>query len=157
MNVKSHLISTVPLSTGYYFIGGDIMSVSLAVLSTILVDIDHFLDYVITQRRIDSPKKMMGSFNTLDVVRKNYFILHSWEIITLFIITLFFYPSPSLIAIFTGYTFHLLLDQIFNVHLSGKYNVKNYYYFFFYRMSFNFDVLPLREKGLVIRAEDKIS
>lgn len=120
-------------------------------LSSIFVDIDHFLDYFITQKKIDSIRTIVRSFNSFAIVKKNYFVLHSWELVIIFIIILAFYYNSLLIAIFSGYIFHLGLDQIFNTQMQGKYNCKNYFYFFFYRMACKFDVPQLRKefKGLI--------
>lgn len=145
MKISQHIISSLPLAGVYYLITKNLPAAFLVVISTIAVDIDHVLDYVITQKRIDSIKKMTKAFETFDIVHKNYLLLHSWEALVLFAVCLFFFPNPYLIAIFTGYMFHLLCDQVFNSHFLGKYNTKSLFYFFLYRLHMNFDVLPMRK------------
>ncbi len=147
MNVRQHIISTIPLSMTYYSYSGDILLVSMAMASTVLVDVDHCLDYVITQKRLVSIKTMILAFKTFTIVRKNYFILHSWELVFLLSAYIFFYPNPYLFACLTGYAFHVLLDQIYNGSFLGKHNVKMLFYFLVFRMSLNFDVTLLRRSN----------
>jgi|GEM_PF-1459124 len=156
MTVKNHIISVLPFGVFYYFLDRNLLFTVVAMFSGVVMDADHIIDYVITQKRIDSPKKMIRSFNTFEIVNKNFFLLHSWELVIFFGIILFFYRDSFLIAIFAGCTFHLLLDQIYNTSFLGKYNVKKFFYFFFYRMKYKFDVLPLRKEGARIKPEDKI-
>ena len=134
----------------------NILTTILMIISTNVIDIDHFIDYVITQKRIDNIKIMAKSFETIDIVHKNYFFLHSWELVILFAIYLFFNPNSYLIAVFTGYSFHILLDQVFNTLFLGKFNLKILFYFLFFRMRYNFDVLPLRRKIIEIKKGEKI-
>ena len=156
MKIKNHIVTSLPLGTVYYIATGEILSAAIVVLSAVLVDVDHCLDYVVTQKSVSSLRKMIESFNTFEVINKNYFILHSWELIILFAIEIVFYPSSYLIAIFIGYAFHLLLDQIVNTRFQGKRNVKPFFYFFVYRMKYSFEVLPLRKEGMNIKADERI-
>lgn len=156
MTAKNHIISILPFGVLYFFASGNLFLTLAAMFSAVAVDADHVIDYALTQKRIDPPRKMMKAFDTFEVIKKNYLIFHSWEFIILFGVLLFFYRNPFLIAIFTGCAFHLLLDQLFNTRFLGKYNVKRCFYFFLYRMKHNFDVLSLRTEGARIKPEEKI-
>ena len=144
MNVKQHVIWSLPFGAIYYYFSKDILSTSIAAASAIVVDVDHFLDYFITQKRLASIRDMVAAFKTYKVIQKNYFLLHSWELVFLLAVFIFIYPNPYVFAVFAGYTFHMLLDQVYNGCFLGAYNIKGLFYFFFYRMHLNFDVPALR-------------
>lgn len=144
MKVGQHVISSLPLGAVYFLLSRNVLATSLAMTCTVIIDCDHFLDYIITQKRLASIKTMMQAFKTFRIVRKNYFFLHSWELIFLMASYLSLYPSPYLWACFTGYTFHILLDQVFNISFLGKNNLKVFFYFIIFRMRLNFDVPVLR-------------
>jgi len=155
MNAKNHIISIVLFGVLYYLTNGNLFLTLTAMFSAVAVDSDHVIDYILTQKRVDSLKEMMKAFDTFEVIKKNYLIFHSWEFIILFGFFLFFYPSRFLIAIFTGCAFHLLLDQLFNTRFLGKYNVKSFFYFFFYRMKHNFECYLYGLKVRVLGLEKK--
>lgn len=134
----------MPLGAIYYYFSEDILSTSLVVASALVVDVDHFLDYFITQKRLASIRVMVQAFKTFKVIPKNYYLLHSWELVFLFAAYVFIYPNPYMLAVFAGYTFHILLDQIYNRFFLGEYNIRGLFYFFFFRMRLNFEVLTLR-------------
>ena len=138
MEPKQHIISSIPLGIGYYLISKDITSALIAVGITNIIDIDHVLEYVIVNKKISSLKNMRKSFVTCDTYRKFYFFLHSWELLILLSICLFFNPNPYLTAVIIGYVYHLIPDQIYNTKLKGARNVKPPFYFFIYRMNHNF-------------------
>ncbi len=148
MKVKMHIVSSLPLGIGYYLISKDLFATFLAMVSTVFMDTDHILDYIITQRRIDSLNKILKAFDAF-AVPKNYFLLHSWELMILLACILSFYPNPYLIAVLAGCVYHLFLDQVYNTLLLGRYNLKMLAYFFTYRMILNFDVRSLRRKGVI--------
>ncbi len=147
MKVKQHILSSLPLGVGYFLISKDLLPTLLAMASTVVIDADHFLDYVITQKRIDSLKEVAEAFSAFEVVHTQFLILHSWELIVLAACVLYIYPNLYLTAILVGCAYHLLFDQIYNTLFLGKYNLRIPSYFFFYRMTYNFDVRLLRQKG----------
>lgn len=144
MKVKQHILSSLPLGTVYFIISGDIVVSSIAMITSVVVDFDHTIDYVITHRQISSLKKMVHAYENFDV-QKNYLILHSWEAISLSALYLIFFPHTLLHALFVGCVFHIALDQIYNTLFLGINNVRVPYYFFIFRMKNNFDVHPLRK------------
>jgi len=129
-------------------LGGEALPAVIAGASSVLIDVDHVVDYVITQKRLAPLSEMVTAFKRLDVVRKNYLFLHSWELMILFGVFLSYYPNIYLIAIVTGFAYHIMLDQIFNSLFSGKYGNKFLFYFLFYRLSWNFNVLSLKKEPL---------
>mgnify|MGYP001224796372 CR=1 FL=1 len=147
MKVGQHLISSLPLGAVYFLLSRDVIASSLAMTCTVIVDCDHFLDYIITQKRFASIKTVLNAFKTFAIVRKNYFILHSWELIFLLAFYICLYPNPILLACFTGYAFHVLSDQVYNVFFLGKYNLKMLFYFIVFRMSLSFDISLLRRSN----------
>lgn len=148
MKIRQHVISSLPLGTGYYYFSNDLLSSLLAIISTLLIDSDHLFDYIVTQKKVDPPAKIIEAFKTINIVRKNYFIFHSWELVILSALLLFYLPNKYFFAFFVGFSFHILLDQIFNTIFLGKYNLRLWFYFFFYRRALGFDVLLLRRGDL---------
>lgn len=147
MQVKYHVLSAVPVGVGSYAVSGDVLTAVIGMAAAVFIDIDHIIDYVITQKRIDNPSKMMEAFDTFSIVTKNYFFLHSWELVILLAWTQLLWPHPYVLAALVGYTMHLTIDQIYNTFFLGEYNLKHFFYFLTYRSSYKFDVLPLRQNG----------
>ena len=106
--------------------------------------------------RIDPISKMIKAFDWLKYVQKNYLFLHSWEIVIILAVFQGISPHPSIAAILAGYALHMLIDQIYNCYCLVKYNLKPFFYFLFYRMRFNFDVLPLRKCSHLINIDERI-
>ena len=156
MKTKYHVLSSIPLGIGYYAMSKDPVNTLLAMGAAVLIDVDHILDYVLTQKRIDPIPKMVQAFDWLIYVKKNYLFLHSWEIVIALAVFQWISPHPSVMAILSGYGLHLLIDQIYNSYCLGKFNLKPLFYFLCYRMRFNFDVLPLRQHANLIDINEKI-
>jgi len=156
VKTKYHVISAVPLGIGYYLFSTSLPETLLAITISIIIDMDHLIDYAVTQKRLDSLPTMVNAFKTFRIVEKNYFLLHSWELVILSGLFTLFVPNPYFIAVFVGYTFHVLGDQIYNTFFLGDYNLKIFFYFLFYRYLLKFDVLKLRQRGNVIDKNDII-
>ncbi len=96
----------------------------IIVVSTVLIDFDHYLVYVYKEKDL-SPRKAYNwylkndkPFMKLSREQRNklpsyLFIFHGIEVlIFLTLLSIFF---PMLIFVITGFTFHLLLDSIHQV------------------------------------------
>jgi hypothetical protein len=124
--------------------------------SSVLVDSDHAIDYLIIRRRVVSFQEMMKAFCSFKIINKNYFIFHSWELIVFLGIIILYNPFPLFIAVFVGFLLHLTCDQLYNTNFLGKYNCRAFFYFFIYRLVYDFDAISLRKNGMHINKEDEI-
>jgi hypothetical protein len=145
MKTQYHVVSSVPIGAAIYLTYHDVLSTVLAMGASVLIDVDHLIDYIITQKRIDPLEKVMKAFESFNIVRKNYFFFHSWEIAIALLVLSFVWPHEFIVATLFGYSIHMTIDQVYNTHLLGKFNSKNAFYFFLFRLKHNFDVLPLRK------------
>lgn len=114
MTLREHLISAVPLSLGVGLATGSTAAGVAAGLSAFLVDVDHVLDYVLSNGRFRSLGHMFD-YCYGGMVRRNYLIFHAYE---LWLLGLFILPGligPQLaLGVLSGWLLHLLLDQLFN-------------------------------------------
>ncbi len=146
MQVKHHIVSSVPLGLAVYLSVKDIVPAVVAAAFAVVIDADHILDYLITQKKLASLEKMHEDYDSNSVIRRFYLVLHSWELLTILGIINIFYPSGYLTAALAGWIYHMAFDQVFNTYLSGEMDVKNAFYFFLYRMKYGFKVRLLRKQ-----------
>lgn len=143
VHVKSHVISALPLGLCWALAGYPVPAL-VAMGAAVLTDTDHVIDYVLTQGKIASLKTMRTAYETFNIP-KNYFFFHSWEFVFLTAIVAQMVHWPPLWALLSGWSLHLLLDQAYNGHCLGRYNVKPFFYFLCFRWRLDFEVLPLRK------------
>jgi hypothetical protein len=156
MKAQYHILSSLPIGGGTYLMSHDALSTLFAMGASVFIDIDHIIDYIITQKRIDSLQTMLKAFESFSIVNKNYFFFHSWEAIIALCATFLFWPHEYIAAILFGYSIHLLIDQIYNTCFLGRFSSRNAFYFFLFRLKHNFDVLPLRKHAETIDITDNI-
>jgi len=156
MKTKQHIISSLFLMPIIFAFTKNYFFAVLSGIITILVDIDHIIDFIITQKKIDTLPNMHQAFETFKYVKKNYFIFHSWEIIILLFFGYYFFKNEIFIILCFSIALHLLLDQIYNSFFLKKYSLKLFFYFFIYRLYHKFDVLSLRKYGHLIKEDEMI-
>jgi hypothetical protein len=100
-----------------------IIGLSIIVLSTVLIDVDHYIYYVYKKRDfnlkkafqwfVDNGEKYL-SFS--DSKKKNVCFgicfLHGIELILVFFVLFYFFKFPFLLFVSTGFVFHQFLDAI---------------------------------------------
>ena len=74
MKTKQHIISSLFLMPIIFAFTKNYFFAVLSGIITILVDIDHIIDFIITQKKIDTLPNMHQAFETFKYVKKNYFI-----------------------------------------------------------------------------------
>jgi len=132
MTFRHHLLSAPPLAAGAGLAGGSWALGVTAGVAAVLVDLDHVLDYVISNGRFQGIGHL---FRYCRAGRLKYLPLlaHSYE---LWLVGLLILPrlAPAWLAggLLTGWLFHLLLDQLFNP-------ARPWVYFFFFRLAKGFD------------------
>lgn len=144
MNVLGHTIISLTVGTFLYNQSHSFMGFSWFLIAGILVDFDHYIDFV---REFGVSFNLKRVYNTCRYGYANFkkmvLFLHSYEIMILLWVSVYVFSLGIVWRyIALSYTIHLILDQIFN-------NVKPFSYFFLYRMMNNFDVKKvfLVEKG----------
>lgn len=124
MYPQTHFLAGLLACAFLYFGFPDIATFSLFIflLSTILIDIDHYFYHVyksgdinlikIIRRTVESRKKLLG-INNLE--RKKYYngfwFLHGFEILILALILGYFFET-IFYFVFLGLLFHLVLDYV---------------------------------------------
>lgn len=156
MKTRAHIISSLFLMPSVFFYTKNYFFSIIAGIITILIDFDHIIDYIITQKKIVSLNVVHKSFESFKYVKKNYFIFHSWEIAFCLLTFYYIYKDIIFLIFLIAFVLHLVLDQIYNTLLLKKYNLKNFFYFFFYRLYYKFDVLALRKNGNIIDENELI-
>lgn len=144
MKLEGHLISAVPLGITYYWYTADPLMTAVSMAATVLIDADHYLDYLILVRRFDPPFYARQVYENNRVIDRYFFWFHSWEL-TLLGWMVFLNTNHSLLgAVLAGVSLHLLIDQLSNTHLLGRYSVKPWFYFMIFRAANGFKVQRLR-------------
>lgn len=85
-------------------------------LSGVLVDLDHLLDYVYNHGWRPRPRHFLKTFKN-DILQRIIILLHSWELAPLAVLAVWLSGwHPVGIGLLTGALTHLALDQVFNRH-----------------------------------------
>lgn len=125
MGPMKHLISGSVLAGALYVAFKDKKKAAAGLLASVLVDVDHLLEYkdYCTKEQKDWDFKEFSSGRYFDKKKTVKVIFHSWEIAALgwlhFIQLKNRNKDNVFLGIISGYTLHLLLDQIGN-NLNGK-------------------------------------
>ena len=135
MKLAQHCLSAVPLAlAGYAASGGRISGAVMAGLSSVLIDGDHVLDYLLYRKRWGGMKDFFANCEEGRLPRL-YLVLHSFEfVIFLWLLVGFGIAAPWGVGLTIGVTGHLLLDWVGNRHL-----VKQSFYWFSFRAMHRFD------------------
>jgi hypothetical protein len=112
-----HLIASLSLGALLWVFTHSILAGFLCLVSGVLVDVDHLIDYLINVglRRF-SLKDFYWTCVKLkherqeSRIQKTYLIFHSWELVILFGVGYLLFRNIYLLAIALGYTGHLILD-----------------------------------------------
>lgn len=102
-------------------------------LSGILIDLDHYLDYIMVKKRIPWRYQDLLNYLDKDLDGKFYFYFHSYEFLfLLWFAIVHFQLADFWVAIAVGLTTHMIADQIFNPF-------RPFSYFLFFRIRNNFE------------------
>lgn len=132
MRLKQHMTISLFFSALLFGITKSWIIFTSSLLSGVLIDCDHVLDYLVKFRKRFSLKE----FFDLNYNHKMQFVMiifHSWELLVPFGFYAFFISgNPWIIGISIGFTQHIVLDQIFN-------KPNRWTYFFFWRLNKGFN------------------
>jgi len=112
-----HVIISFSLGALIYLFTRSIAAGVICLISGILVDVDHFIDYIFNSGIKDfSLRDMYWTCIKLphekesSKIKKVFLIFHAWEIIILLWLAYIFSNNIYVLALAVGYTGHLFLD-----------------------------------------------
>jgi hypothetical protein len=127
-----HLASSIALSGVVYASSGSMAAASGCIAGGFLIDIDHYLDYLLFEKQWRRP----GPISFLryyfgNCPKKVVLPLHSAELMALLFLVILRYPWPLLV----GYWFGALMHLFFDVLVNGDHALKEPipFYVFTYR------------------------
>jgi hypothetical protein len=127
-----HLATALTLGATTYYSTGSIEASAGAFAGGFLIDIDHYLDYLLFERqwRRPSPVSFLQYYFT-NRPRKLVLPLHSAELMTLLFALILIHPWPMLAGYWVGAAMHLVFDVLVN----GEYGLRRpiSFYVFSYR------------------------
>lgn len=124
--ILSYLFKSIPVGLGVFSSG-------------ILIDLDHLTDCYLNYGWKFNPLKTISICHNHEL-KKVYFFLHSYELLLVYVITIFFLKRFGIwFGSAVGFTLHLMLDSIRNPMNRNA-------YFLLYRYRNNFDASKLLKK-----------
>ena len=135
MKLASHCFSAVPLAVAAYAAtGGRLSAAFMAGVSSVLIDGDHVLDYLLSNKRWGGMKHFFASCEE-GLLPRLYLLLHSFElVICLWLLVGTGVAAAWGVGLTIGVTGHLLLDWVGNRHI-----VKPSFYWLWFRAANRFD------------------
>jgi hypothetical protein len=130
MNPSWHIFFGFLFSVFLFFLFPEvgITNLSLLFLSSVLIDVDHYLFYIYERRGfnlrraynyfIEHKKKWKKFGNKVHDISPSFFIFHGLEVLLL--LFLFSFLFKQLYFVFIGFSFHLLLDLFEQAVYSDK-------------------------------------
>ena len=132
-----HLATAVVLSGTTYATTGSVEATAGAFAGGFLIDVDHYLDYLIFEKqwRRPGPLSFLSYYFTLSP-RRLVLPLHSIELMTVLLGIILVHPWPLLVGYWVGAAMHMIFDVLVN----GECALKRafLFYFFAYRASQHF-------------------
>mgnify|MGYP005629655007 FL=1 len=133
MKLKQHITISLFFSAFLYTISKSWIIFSSSLISGVLIDIDHILDYFMAYGINIRIKQFFEVCHNLKIPRVRL-IFHSWELLFLLSICAFVMRcNPWIIGTIVGFTQHIVLDQVFN-------KPHKLTYFFFWRLKKDFSL-----------------
>lgn len=147
MKARYHAVSSVAFGIGFWVVTRDFKASLVCLLSGVLIDLDHLIDFYIHNRiKLENPLEAYRRLCDWCLGLKFeviYIFLHSLELILIlwFCVIVFKWGNYG-IAVALGFTQHMVLDIVYN----RRKFIPPKGYFFLYRMKKGFkkDHLLLR-------------
>jgi hypothetical protein len=127
-----HLATSLALSGATYYITGSTEAAAGCVAGGFLIDVDHYLDYLVFEKqwRRPSPVHFLRYYFT-NRPRTLVLPLHSYELMALLFALIVVHPWPLLVGYWVGAAMHLIFDVLVNGDHGLKHAVA--FYVFSYR------------------------
>lgn len=133
MKPTSHVMISAVVSAGYFSVFKSWPGALLCMISGVLIDVDHHLDYVFAEGKFPWRYKDLVDHCTGNQRGKIYLVFHGYEqLFILWGIISIVQPDVMWIGFSLGATVHLICDQFANP-------IKPFTYLFFYRLKHKFD------------------
>ncbi len=115
MRLPYHIISSSVISSVVYILTQSFILAITTFFSGILIDIDHFIDYFVNEKKIKFDIK--DFFYKCDncKLEKAILILHSYEIMFVFLLCLFVINVQIYKGIVIGFLSHFMIDVLWNL------------------------------------------
>ena len=131
MKLKQHITISLFFSAFLYAISKSWIIFGSSLISGVLIDLDHILDYFMAYGINIRIKQFFEVCHNLKIPRVRL-IFHSWELLFLLSICVFLVGwNPWIVGTIVGFTQHIVLDQVFN-------KPNKWTYFFFWRLKKGF-------------------
>lgn len=132
MSPTSHAVISAGTSAVFWYATGSVPGAIVCFLSGIFIDLDHHLDYWLNKKELPLDYKKLLYFSEVEKEGKPYLFLHSYELLALLWIAVFYYGlGPVWSGLVLGLSVHMIADQICNP-------VRPLAYFFIYRLKHGF-------------------
>ena len=133
MKLKQHITTSIFFSAFLFAISKSWIIFGSSLISGVLIDIDHVLDYFLVYGINIRIKQFFDVCHTQKILRV-WLIFHSWELLFLMGISAFIVRwNPWLVGTIVGFTQHIILDQLFN-------KTNKWTYSFFWRLKNDFSM-----------------
>ena len=133
MKLKNHITVSLIFSAFLFAISKSWTIFTSSLISGVLIDCDHILDYLWSYRKRFRVKEFLNTC----YCEKDYkcgVIFHSWELLAILSICASLMSwDPWIVGLTIGFAQHIVLDQIFN-------KTNRLTYFFFWRMKNRFNL-----------------
>jgi hypothetical protein len=163
MKPREHIILGSAASIGLYYLGGAeaIQNVIYFWLASILIDIDHYLDYIYNNRFTDYSFKRMMAYHGLLYKRRfdpafiNLSIFHTVESMGALLIIALYTGSTALLYIWWGFIFHIIFDTI-KLLYDGKPSIRSNTIIGYFLRIKRLKLQGLDTKGIYTRAVNEV-
>ena len=145
-----HTFVSVGLASAMYYSTHSWPSAVSCLLSGVLIDIDHHLDYLIIRKEIPWRYKDLHDFCDKPSLGKVYLFFHTYELLALFWFIIFYAHLDFVwVGLALGLTAHMICDQFTNP-------IKPLFYFISYRMIHAFEKEKLLTEKYFQRQESRV-
>jgi hypothetical protein len=163
MRPRDHVILGSAASAALYYLSGyaALQYIIYFWFASILIDIDHYLDYIYNNRFTDYSFKRMMRYHGLLYSRRfdpafiNLSLFHCVESMGALLIIALYTGSTALLYIWWGFLFHIALDSIKLIY-DGKPSIRsNTIIGYFFRIK-RLKLQGLDTKGIYTRAANEV-
>lgn len=106
-------MAAAPLAAAMYFFGAPAWGTILAAFASVLIDVDHLLDYLLHRRGWRGLSDFFGMFHAR-ACPHSYYLLHAWEWVLLLTLAAGLGLGDWVGYLALGLGYHLLFDQALN-------------------------------------------
>jgi hypothetical protein len=131
MKLKHHITISTGVSAVVYHFSGSWGLALTSLLSGILMDLDHVIDYML-EHGLRFDIRGFFRFFAEERYKRLTLIFHGWEwLLILFVLSWLTRWNILITGVFIGFSQHLLLDRLYNISRFSSYS-------FLYRLSVGF-------------------